>query len=280
MKLGIAFSGGGVKGAAHIGVLKALNENNIKIDAVAGTSAGSIVAALYAMGYTPEEMIKLFRYFAKGLLRANPGEMVTNVKSGKGIRLDGALSSINVELALSEAAKYKNLKNINELKIPIAIPTVDINTSKKYVFTNYNQEEDYYIKNIEIAKAVRASCSYPGVFAPFDYKEYRFVDGGVLDNIPADEVKKLGVDKILSIKFVLNKNSKPKGIYNIAMKSIDTIFEGLARECINISDIVFDIDVSKSSVFNIKKIDYCYEEGYKYAISQIRRLSKVLQEFD
>ena len=280
MKLGIAFSGGGVKGAAHIGVLKALNENNIKIDAVAGTSAGSIVAALYAMGYTPEEMIKLFRYFAKGLLRANPGEMVTNVKSGKGIRLDGALSSINVELALREAAKYKNLKNINELKIPIAIPTVDINTSKKYVFTNYNQEEDYYIKNIEIAKAVRASCSYPGVFAPFDYKEYRFVDRRVLDNIPADEVKKLGVDKILSIKFVLNKNSKPKGIYNIAMKSIDTIFEGLARECINISDIVFDIDVSKSSVFNIKKIDYCYEEGYKYAISQISRLRNVLQEFE
>ena len=280
MKLGMAFSGGGVRAAAHIGVLKALSENNIKIDAVAGTSAGSIVVALYAMGYTPEEMIKLFRYFAKGLLRANTGEMVTNVKSGKGIRLDGALSSINVELALREAAKYKNLKNINELKIPIAIPTVDINTSKKYVFTNYNQEEDYYIKNIEIAKAVRASCSFPGVFAPFDYKEYRFVDGGVLDNIPAGELKKLGVDKILSVKFVLGRNTKPRGIYNIAMKSIDTIFEGLARECINISDIVFDIDVSKSSIFNIKKIDYCYEEGYKYAISQISRLRNVLQEFE
>ncbi len=277
MKLGIAFSGGGVKGAAHIGVLKALNENNIKIDAVAGTSAGSIVAALYAMGYTPEEMIKLFRYFAKGMLKANPGEVVTNVKNGKGLRLDGALSSINVELAVKEAAKYKNIENINELIMPIAIPTVDINTSKKYVFTNYNQEEDYYIKDIEIAKAVRASCSYPGVFAPFDYKEYRFVDGGVLDNIPADEVKKLDVDKILSVKFILNKNLKPKGVYNIAMKSIDTIFEGLASECINISDIVFDIDVSKSSVFNIKKIDYCYEEGYKYAISQISRLRKVLQ---
>lgn len=278
MKLGVAFSGGGVKGAAHIGVLKALEENNIKIDAVAGTSAGSIVASLFAMGYTPEEMIKLFRYFAKGMLRANPGDVVTNVRNGKGLRLDGALSSANVELAMQEVSKYKNLKYISELKMPIAIPTVDINTSKKYVFTNYNQEENYYIKDMEIAKAVRASCTYPGVYAPFDYKDYRFVDGGVLDNIPADEVKKLGVDKVLTIKFILNKNSKPRGMYNIAMKCVDTIFEGLSREAIEMSDYIFDIDVSKSSAFSIGKIDYCYEEGYKYAISRINEIRKMIKE--
>lgn len=277
MKLGIAFSGGGVKGAAHIGVLKALEENNIKVDAVAGTSAGSIVAALYAMRYTPEEMIKLFRYFAKGMLKANPGEMLTNVKNGRGIRLDGALSSINIELAVQEAAKYKNVKYIKDLKMPIAIPTVDINTSKKYVFTNFQQEGDYYIQDMEIAKAVRASCTYPGVYAPFDYLDYRFVDGGVLDNVPADEVKKLGIDKILTIKFVLNKNSRPRGMYNIIMKSVDTIFEDLSKESINMSDCIFNIDVSKSSTFNIGKIDYCYNEGYKYAISRINELRKKLQ---
>lgn len=278
MKLGVAFSGGGVKGAAHIGVLKALRENNIKIDAVAGTSAGSIVATLYALGYTEDEMIKLFRYFAKGMLKANPGDVVTNVKNGKGLRLDGAFSSVNIELAIKEVAKYKNVSNINELSIPIAIPTVDINTSKKYVFTNYNQEDDYYIRDIEIAKAVRASCTYPGVFAPFDYGEYRFVDGGVLDNIPADEVKKLGVDKILTIKFVLNRNSKPRGIYGITMKCVDTIYEGLSREAIEMSDYLCDIDVSKANAFSIGKIDYCYEEGYKYAISRINEIRRMLQE--
>ncbi len=277
MKLGIAFSGGGVKGAAHIGVLKALMENNIKIDAVAGTSAGSIVAALYALGYTPDEMIKLFRHFAKDMLKTNPNEMLTNVKNGRGIRLDGVLSSANIELAMQEIAKYKNAKYLSDLKIPIAIPTVDINTSKKYVFTNYNGKEDYYIKDVEIAKAVRASSSYPGVYAPCEYNEYRFVDGGVLDNIPADEVKKLGIDKVLTIKFVLNTNSKPRGMYNIAMKCVDTIFEGLARESINISDLVFDIDVSKSSSFSISKIDYCYEQGYQYAITRINELRKILK---
>lgn len=278
MKLGVVFSGGGVKGAAHIGVLKALEENNIKIDAVAGTSAGSIVATLYVLGYTPDEMIKLFRYFAKGMLKANPSDVVTNVRNGKGLRLDGAFSSINVELAIKEVAKYKNINNISEIAMPIAIPTVDINTSKKYVFTNYDQDEDYYIKDIEIAKAVRASCTYPGVFAPFDYKEYRFVDGGVLDNIPVDEAKKLGVDKILTIKFVLNRNSKPRGIYGITMKCVDTIYEGLSMASIKTSDYVCNIDVSKANAFSIKKIDYCYEEGYKYAISKINEIKKILQD--
>lgn len=277
MKLGIAFSGGGVKGAAHIGVLKALLENNIKIDAVAGTSAGSIVAAMYALGYTPEEMLKLFKYFSKDMLKPNAQEMITSVKNNKRIRLEGAFSSVNIELAMKEIAKYKNIENINQLEIPIAIPTVDINTSKKYVFTNYNQLEDYYIKDIDIAKAVRASATYPGVYAPFEYKDYRFVDGGVLDNIPADEVKKLGVDKILTVKFILNKNSKPRGVYNIAMKCVDTIFEGLSRESIDISDLLFDIDVSKSTSFSINKIDYCYEEGYKYAITKINELKKLLR---
>lgn len=276
MKLGVAFAGGGVKCAAHIGVLKALQENNIQIDAVAGTSAGSIVAALYAMEYTPEEMLKLFKYFSGDILKADPKYLITNVKNGNGVRLDGAFSSINVELALKEAAKLKNVKNIMDIKMPIAIPTVDINKSKKYVFTNIMQREDYYINDIDIGTAVRASCSYPGVFAPCDYKEHRFVDGGVLDNIPADEVKKLGVDKVLSIKFILGENVKPRGMYNIAMKCVDTIFEGLAKQSIDISDYVFDIDVSQASVFNIKKIDYCYNEGYKYAITKINELKKTI----
>lgn len=278
MKLGIAFAGGGVKCAAHIGVLKALCENNIKVDAVSGTSAGSIVAALFAMGYTPEEMLKLFKYFSKDILKVDPRYLITNVKTKKRIKLDGAFSSINVEIALKEAAKLKNVSNIMDLKIPIAIPTVDINQSKKYVFTNVKNDEDYYINDIDIGIAVRSSCSYPGVFAPCDYKEYRFVDGGVLDNIPADEAKKLGVDKVLSVKFVLGANVKPIGMYNIALKCVDTIFEGLAKPSIDISDYVFDIDVNKANVFNIKQIDYCYNEGYKYAITKINELKKVLKD--
>ena len=72
MKIGLALSGGGIRGAAHVGAIKALEENGIKIDAVAGTSAGSIVTALYAMGYTTYEMYKLFNYFSKSVMAISP----------------------------------------------------------------------------------------------------------------------------------------------------------------------------------------------------------------
>lgn len=156
------FSDGGVRGAAHIGVIKALEENGIKIDAIAGTSAGSIVAALYAMGYTSEEMIKLFRYFAKSVMSLSPRYLFSETRSIRGIQLGGITSSYNIENAIRESAKYKGIKNIQDIKIPIAIPTTDLITDKEIVFTNYNSlDGKEYIKNIEIAKAVRASSNFP-----------------------------------------------------------------------------------------------------------------------
>ena len=176
MKIGLALSGGGVRGAAHIGAIKALEENGIKIDAVAGTSAGSIVSALYGMGYTTDEMIKLFNYFSKSVMAISPKYMFTGIKEKRGIKLGGLTTSYNIESAIAEAGKSKNVKDIKDIHIPIAIPATDLISDKEIVFTNCNnlQGEDY-IHNIEIGKAVRASSTFPGMYAPFDYKKYQFV---------------------------------------------------------------------------------------------------------
>ena len=221
MKLGLALAGGGVKGAAHIGAIKALEENGIKIEAVAGTSIGSIVSSLYAMGYTTEKMLEIFKYFSKGIMKADARHFAGNLKTTRRLLGDGLLSGENIEIAITECAKEKGIKNIKDINMPIAIPTVDIVECKKYVFTNADLEGDYYINNALIGKAVRASSSYPGVFAPCIYKGHKFVDGGILDNVPADEVKKLGVDKVLTLKFATALNYDPKNIYEIAFKSID-----------------------------------------------------------
>ena len=164
MKIGLALAGGGVKGAAHIGVIKALEENGIKIDAIAGTSIGSIVASLYAMGYTTEEMLKIFRYSSKEIMKTSPKRLVGNLKATRMLLGDGLISGENIEIAISECAKQKQINTMNEIKMPISIPTVNIVNSKKYVFTNGNLDEEYYIKNAPIAKAVRASSSYPRSF--------------------------------------------------------------------------------------------------------------------
>lgn len=161
MKLGLALAGGGVKGAAHIGVIKALEENGIKIDAVAGTSIGSIVASLYAMGYTTDKMLEIFKYFAKEIMKTDARYFAGNLKTSRRLLGYGLLSGQNTEIAVKECARAKGIEKIQDIKMPISIPTVDIVQSKKYVFTNANLEGDYYINKANIEKAVRASSSYP-----------------------------------------------------------------------------------------------------------------------
>ncbi|MFR5682658.1 MAG: patatin-like phospholipase family protein [Clostridia bacterium] len=278
MKLGLALSGGGVKGAAHIGVIKALEENEIQIHAIAGTSSGSIVATLYGMGYTSEEMLKLFNYFSKGILRGSPMYRSPDGKSDLSIKIGGILSGQSISDALEEAAKLKEMEMISQInKIQIAIPTVDILNGEKYVFTNSPKQEQYYIKEAKISTAVRASSSYPGVFAPCLFKEHKFVDGGVLDNVPADEVKKLDVDKVIAIKFALDKKLKPNGIYGVAMKSMDIIFDNRSRHEVECSDLVLDVDTKDANVFNIKKINDCYRYGYETAILHMIEIKKMLK---
>lgn len=161
MKLGLALAGGGVKGASHIGAIKALEENGIQIEAIAGTSIGSIVASLYAMGYTTEKMLEIFKYFAKEIMKTDARHFAGNLRTSRRLLGYGLLSGENTEIALRECAREKGIKDITDIAMPISIPTVDIVESKKYVFTNQNLEGNYYIKDASIEKAVRASSSYP-----------------------------------------------------------------------------------------------------------------------
>ena len=280
MKIGLALAGGGIKGAGHIGAIKALEENGIKIEYIGGTSIGSLVASLYAMGYSSEEMIKLFRYFAKDIIKVDPKYFWTNVKTERRFMGAGLISGENIEMVVKECGELKGIKNISDIKMPIAIPTVDIRTCEKYVFTNSVQEDevkkDKYITDVPIGKAARASSSYPGVFAPTMVKGHKFVDGGIIDNLPAKEVRKLGADKVLSIRFRSEKNSDPKNLIEIAMKSLDVLFDQRTALEVENSDYTITLDMPEASVFNVKKVDYCYEQGYKTAIEHMVDIKKVL----
>lgn len=279
MKIGLALAGGGIKGAGHIGVIKALQENGIEIGYIGGTSIGSIVSALYAMGYNTDEMLKLFKYFAKDIMRIDPRYYWTNVKTGKSLLGDGLISGENIELAIEECAKLKDIKRLKDIKMPISMPTVDIITNKKYVSTNHEYDslftEDKYINEIGIGKAVRASSSYPGVFAPTIYKENKFVDGGIIDNLPTDEVRKLGADKVLSIRFSSENTNDPKNMVEVIMKSLDIMFDQRTAQEVESSDFAITLDLPEASVFNIRKIDYCYNQGYIAAMENMEKIKKI-----
>ena len=231
------------------------------------------------MGYTTDEMYKLFMYFSKSVMAISPRDIFGGMKEVRGVRLGGITSSHNIELAIEEAAKLKTIKNIKDIKMPIIIPTTDLISDREIIFTNdENIKGEEYIHDIEIGKAVRASCSFPGMYAPFEYDKYQFADGGIFDNLPVEQTKKLGVDKVIAIKFGLKNPRKQKTVYNIAMQSLDLMTENLIRNSIKESDFVIEINLKDVKPFSINKLDFAYQQGYMQTLDHIIKLKKALKE--
>ena len=148
MKLGIALSGGGIRGIAHAGVLKALEDNGIKIDAIGGTSSGALIAGLYAIGYTPENIYELFKRYSKDIVGTGLSPIITRVSNILKKENTGFRRGENIEKLFDKLANEKGIKNISDItKMPISIPSVDIKNGKEYIFTNNIPKKIIYIIN-------------------------------------------------------------------------------------------------------------------------------------
>lgn len=277
MKLGLSLSGGGIKGIAHIGAIKALEESGIKFDYISGTSSGSIIATLYACGYKTEEIYNIFKKYAKSvkyLDYRNILKLLRNFFSGKGFLVDGLNSGITIKNLINKMCEKKNIENINQIKMPLLIPAVNIYNEKLYVFSNnilQNKSEDIeYIRDINIGTAVQASCSYPGIFSPCEYNDTYLVDGGIAENLPWRETKRAGADKVLSIVFS-NKNPIEcyKNISEIVSKSFLILCHELYKYEWDGTDYLLNIQTEKVGLLETKKMDYLYEEGYNQTIKKI-----------
>lgn len=163
MKVGLVLSGGGARGVAHIGVLQALEEKNIRFHVVAGTSAGSIIGALYAQGYRPAEIMSIVQQIS--LVRSvRPALSWTGLLKMDGLR----------ELLL----KYIPHNLFNALALPLTVAATDLKRGKVSYFTQG-----------DLATCITASCSIPGVFNPVPIGDSLFVDGGIFDNLPARAIR-------------------------------------------------------------------------------------------
>lgn len=282
MKLGLALSGGGVRGIAHAGVLRVLEEKNIKVDMISGTSCGSLVAALYAMGYPPYYIYILFKKYAKEIAGINKVTFATGINSillNKKLKISGLSTGEAIEKIYDELALKKGIKTISDIKMPIAIPTVDITESNEYIFTNKIPEKNkkFYIDNVSIGKAVRASSSFPVVFSPCEFKKHKFLDGGTLDNVPAIPVKKLGAEKVISINFDADVIDEHSNIMDIAMKTIDIMGNRISEKGLKDSDLILTIPSDKTGLLDIDKIDQCYKLGYETATNNIDKILKLIK---
>lgn len=202
-KIGLVLSGGAARGLAHIGVLKALEEQGIQIDAIAGTSMGAVIGGLYASGYKIDELEKLALGidWKQALSDAPPREDVPFrrkqddrdflVKQQLSFRDDGSLGlplgviqGQNLALLLeSMLAHASGTRDFDKLPIPFRAVATDIASGEKVVF-----------RRGHLPQVVRASMSIPAVFAPVELDGRLLVDGGMTDNIPLDVVREMGVD--------------------------------------------------------------------------------------
>ena len=177
-RIGLALGGGGLRGLAHIGVLKVLEREQLPIYAIAGTSMGGLIGAAYAAGLSAADLE------AEMLRLAKPNELVKLVDwlPQRGSLLSGdKIHSYFVDLLGRSPA-------FSDLKIPLALLATDLNSGQEVV-----------LREGSVVDAMRATMSVPGVFAPFVMGNYRLADGGLLNNVPADVARQLGSTSVIAV---------------------------------------------------------------------------------
>lgn len=282
MKIGLCLAGGGVKGAAHIGAIKAFEEEDLHFDCIAGTSAGSIVSSLYAYGYSSEDMFRLFKKYGRSVKYIdweNILKIIWNVIFKRRLEIKGLKTGKIIEKIVNKSC---NNKDINEFSKCLLIPTIDSDSGKVFVFNscNIDVEDSYekYISSVNIGKAVRASCSYPLVFEPCKYADTELLDGGIKENIPWKELKRVGCDKVISISF---KNKKKKrccnNIIEIAERSFELMCDELNRHEIDNIDFLHNIILDDVSLLDVEKMDKIFNEGYLQTKEKIKYIKSYLE---
>lgn len=286
MNYGICFSGGGIKGAAHIGAIKALEEENLKFNYISGTSSGSIIATLYAAGYSSDEMLKFFKKYAKKIKYVDPKNiliLLINLFIKRKIVIKGFNEGTIIERLLNKELNKKNIRNISDIKKELLIPSIDINTGEINVFISKENRAKYldniiYINNVNIGKAVRASCSYPVVFSPCKIDGKQLVDGGLRENVPWKLTKEKGADKVLSIIFDEEKNKKNycKNILEVASNSLGILCHEISNYDLEGADYLLKIKTEKVQLLDYKKIDELYLKGYEQTKQKIKEIKNKL----
>jgi len=246
-KTGLVLSGGGARGFAHIGVLKALNESGIFPDVISGTSAGALVGVMYADGHSPEEIFNLMNTTSR-LHYIRPT-----------VPREGLLQISGIERILKENLRAQRFE---DLKIPLYVTATDLNNGKAEYFSEG-----------KLLNTVIASASIPVLFKPVIINKIYYVDGGVLDNLPVRPIE----DKC---DFIIGSSVNPTG-FEETVKSLVQIAErafflSMSKEVIEKAK-KFDVFIAPIELKNYKVLDpekaaEVYEIGYKATMEKLKNV--------
>ena len=245
-KTGIILSGGGVRGFAHAGILKALNEEGIYPDIISGVSAGAIVGSLYADGRTPDEIFEIFaedKNFFKYVKLKLPGK--------------GLFKTVGLSKNLS---KYLGEKKIEDLKLPLVVAA-----------TNLSKGEIVYFNKGKVLERVLASAAIPVLFEPVEIDGELYVDGGVLDNFPVAPLENK-CDRLIGISLnPIHPEEDFKHLINIAERAFRLSVSSNIPLKISLCDMLFEPEkLGSFGLLDASRGEQIFKLGYEYAREQLK----------
>ena len=281
--LGIALEGGGAKGLAHIGVLQWFEEHHIPVDRIAGTSMGGLVGGLYATGLRPSEIRQIINgipwnevlvgqvpypalaFRRKEDLRAYPNRLELGLRGG--VSVPGGLNSGQAVLGVIDKymLPYSQPRSFDDLPIPFRCVATDLVSGKEVIFSSGS-----------ISTALRSTMSLPGVFSPVKGKDKIYIDGGLLNNLPTDVVKKMGADFVIGVHLSVGPPDpkKLRTIFEIAGGATGVMIDANVLRGMELSDLLLTIDVAGYSTLDFSRADQIVDKGYQAAQAKASSLER------
>jgi len=272
--LGVALSGGGIKAFSQVGVLRYLQECGFKFDGFSGTSMGSIIATLMALEVPIDKIESSILKMEKTILEEN----LLNASNAQVFPLitrtiTGLIDPTRfVKIIEDELAQY-NIKYIKDIKLPLVITSVDLVSGKIVYFTNQKEliktRFKYFIilDDVLLIDAIRASCSFPMVFATMDFRDMQLVDGGVLMNIPVAPMRDMGFNKVLSISMEdFNEYQGSTKVTEIGGRIINLMANQSTSAMLSLTDFNINVFDKKIGIFSFGHGHEAVKLGYDVAL--------------
>ena len=253
VKIGLALGGGGARGFAHLGVLKAFEENNISFDYVAGTSAGSLVGALHCAGLTYQQIYDIAKNLKKKDIKPGTFMFVPSKTEGLQKVIISAIGDISFQ----------------ELKKPFAAVAVDLISADEIIITHGS-----------VAKAVAGSCAVPGVFVPVEFEHMHLADGGLQNTIPADVPRLYDCDYVVAVDV---NSTRGEGTDSLKMidvlpATIRILMKSNAVKGYLNADVVIQPNLKRFKSTKMDGFEEMIEEGYRAAMDKMPEILNIISK--
>jgi NTE family protein len=280
-KIGVALEGGGAMGLAHIGVLRWFEEHHIPVDYVAGTSMGGLVGGFYATGMTPEEMQDLIEgldwreilgdrtpyedlsYRRKEDQRAYPNSLIFGLRHGLSAPA-GLIAGHQIGLLIDRVTlPYYGISSFDDMPVPFRCVATDLVSGQSHVF-----------KDGPLAIALRSTMSIPGAFSPVREGKAVYVDGGLLDNLPTDVVRKMGAEIVIAVHLepAPVEANDIRSVFSVLNHSVSAVVTENEMRSLELADSIVSVPLGEFTTVDYAKSEAIMQRGYEAANTKARLL--------